>query len=181
MGRGGNGGETASGKSTKRRRSKNQKRLDIIIKAIPRAREQLLAAIEDLGPEFTVRAIQDAAESSDPRERNKVALLERQLQALIDWLDELAARSLAEGQRLDVVSKGVGRPWERLADLGVISKESARRLQNVKEIRDEVVHVYPLIAWRMLHRSVERLLEDLNDYLVRVVAWLRETAILPDE
>lgn len=180
MGQGGNQAEAASDESAKRRRSKNQKRLDTTIEAIPRAREQLSVAIEDLGTEFTATAIQAAADSPDPRERNKVSVIERQLQALVDWLEELAARSLAEGRRLGMVPKGAGHPWQRLADLGVISQRSATRLQDIKETRDEVVHVYPLIAWRILHQSVEDLLGGLDDYRVKVIDWLRETAILPE-
>ena len=70
-----------------------------------------------------------AASSPDAHERNRVAIVERLYEVLVNWLHELAARGLAEAQRLGVVDKSPGRPWERLAALGVISHESAARLQ----------------------------------------------------
>ena len=44
--------------------NEGQKRLDHILERIPSAREQLLAAIEDLAPTLTVDAIKEAAQSA---------------------------------------------------------------------------------------------------------------------
>jgi hypothetical protein len=74
------------------RSTKGQKRLDHIIQRIPLAREQLLTAIDDLAPNFDVAAIRAAAQSADPRERNKVAVIERELDILIAYMEELASR-----------------------------------------------------------------------------------------
>lgn len=73
------------------RRTKGQKRIEHILEAIPIVREQLLAAIDDLAPDFTAAAIQSAAKDPDPRVRNKVAVIERELDVLIVYLEELAA------------------------------------------------------------------------------------------
>jgi len=161
------------------RRTKGQKRLEHILEAIPAVREQLLAALDDLAPDFTAAAIQSAAQAPDPRERNKVAVIERELDVLIAQLEELAARALAEGQRLGTVPKGAGSPWQRLAELGVISDASATRLQDVKDMRNELAHAYPPTSWRALHRSVETLLAELDRYKVRVSDWLDESGIGP--
>lgn len=160
------------------RRTKDQKRLDHILERIPIAREQLLAAIEDLAPALTVEAIKEAAQSSDPRERNKVAVIERELDVLIAYLDALASRGLAEVQRNDAAIRGDGPPWERLAESRVISKASATRLQNVKDMRNELAHAYPPVSWRALHQAVEILLDELDSYKVKLADWLVDQGVL---
>ncbi len=160
------------------RRTKGQKRLEHLLEQIPAAREQLLAAVADLAPRFTVSAIQAAAQSGDPRERNKVAVIERELDVLISYLEELASRGLVEAQRLDASSCGSVPPWERLAELRVISKAAATRLQNVKDMRNELAHAYPPISWRALHQTTETLLADLDNYKVKVTDWLQERGVL---
>jgi DnaJ-domain-containing protein 1 len=160
------------------RKTKGQKQLEHLLEQIPAAREQLLAAIDDLAPSFTVSAIQAAAQSGDPRERNKVAVIERELDVLISYLEELASRGLAEVQRLDASSRGTGPPWERLAELRVIPKTAATRLQNVKDMRNELAHAYPPISWRALHQTTETLLADLDSYKVKVADWLEEREVL---
>ena len=160
------------------RRTKGQKRLERILEGISIAREQLMAAIDDLAPDFTVAAIQAAAQSGDPRERNKVAVIERELDVLIAYLEELASRGLADAQRLDAIERGSGQPWERLAGLQAIPEAAAIRLQNVKDMRNELAHAYPPVSWRALHRAVETLLSDLDSYKVRVFDWLTELGVL---
>lgn len=160
------------------RGSKGQRRLNHILERIPIAREQLLAAIEDLGPALTVDAIREAARSPDPRRRNKVAVIERELDVLIAYLEELASRGLAEAQRNDPGVRGDGHPWERLADLHVISRAAATRLENVKDMRNELAHAYPPVSWRALHQAVEILLEELDPYKVRVADWLADQSAL---
>ena len=162
-----------------RRGTKGQRRLEHVLAQIPSIREQLLAAIDDLGASFTVAAIQSAAQSGDPRERNKVAVIERELDVLIVYLEELASRGLAEGQRLGALPKGPGRPWDRLAELRVISTAGATRLQNVKDMRNELAHAYPPVSWRALHQATEALLDELDSYKAKVADWLAEHGILP--
>jgi uncharacterized protein YutE (UPF0331/DUF86 family) len=168
-----------SGQADPRRATKGQRRLAHILERIPAVREQLLAAIDDIGPSFTVAAIQEAAQSDDPRERNRVAVIERELDVLIAYLEELASRGLADGQRVDAVPKGPGRPWERLVEFGVISRASATRLQNIKDMRNELAHAYPPVSWRALHRSTEALLAEIDAYKVKVADWLAELDLLP--
>lgn len=171
------GPDTGDGRAE---RTQGQRRLDHILERIPVAREQLLAAIDDLAPSFSVAAIQEAAQSGDPRERNKVAVIERELDVLIAYMEELASRGLAEVQRLDATTRGTGSPWERLTELRVISKASATRLQNVKDTRNELAHAYPPVSWRALYRAVETLLAELDHYEVRIADWLAERGVLPE-
>jgi uncharacterized protein YutE (UPF0331/DUF86 family) len=161
------------------RRTKGQMRLDHILERVPAAREQLLAAIDDLAPDFNVAAIQGAAQSSDPRERNKVAVIERELDVLIAYMEELATRGLAEVQRVDQRARSQGSPWERLVELRVISGATATRLQNVKDMRNELAHAYPPASWRALHRAVEVLLAELDGYKVKIADWLAGAGGMP--
>jgi hypothetical protein len=158
--------------------SKGQRRLNTIFQAIPGAREQLLVAVEEFDPDFELDAFVRAAGSTDARERNKIAVVEREYEVLLNWLHELAARALAEGQRLGVLEKAPGHPWERFAELGVISRGAATRLQEAKELRDDLAHAYPPAGWRALHEGVKILLAELDRYVDRCAAWLSEEGIL---
>jgi uncharacterized protein YutE (UPF0331/DUF86 family) len=162
------------------RRTKGQLRLNHILERMPAAREQLLAAIDDLAPSFTVDAIREAAQSGDPRERNRVAVIERELDVLISYMEELASRGLTEARRVDPAARGDGSPWERLATLGVISGAAADRLENIKDMRNELAHAYPPVSWRALHRSTEALLDELDGYKAKVADWLVESGVLSD-
>jgi uncharacterized protein YutE (UPF0331/DUF86 family) len=159
--------------------SKGQRRIGAILQEIPNAREQLLVALEGFGPGFEEGALVAAAQSPDAHERNRVAIVERQYEVLLNWLGELAARGLAEGQRLGVVDKSQGHPWERLAALGVISQESAARLQKAKELRDILGHAYPPANWKTLHEGVLILVAELDRYLDSLKRWVYKEEILP--
>jgi hypothetical protein len=162
-----------------RRLSKNQRRLNTILQKIPGAREQLLVGMEEFSPDFNLEALATAAQSLDARERNKVAVVEREYEVLLNWLNEFAARALAEGLRLGVVERAPGDPWERLAALGVISDRSAALLQEAMDMRDDLGHAYPPMAWRALREGILTLLSELDRYLDRVARWAAEESILP--
>ena len=77
-----------------------------------------------------------------------------------------------------MVEKAPGHPWERLAAFGVISQGSAIRLQEAKELRDDLAHAYPPAGWRALHEGVQILLAELDRYVDRCAAWLTDEGIL---
>lgn len=158
---------------------KNVRRLMTILDNIPAAREQLLVAMEDLAPDFDLQALISAAASPEARTRNKVAVIERQYEVLLNWLGEMAARVLAEGQRLNVLEKNHGHPWQRLAELGAISRSTATRLQEAMEMRDELEHAYPPAAWHALHDGVLTVLDELDRYVERLVKWAASEGIVP--
>lgn len=160
------------------RPSKGQRRINTILQRIPAAREQLLVAIESFPPDFSLAALIEAAKSTDARERNKVAVVEREYEVLLNWCNELAARLLAEGQRLGVLDTSSGYPWERLAALDVISSGSATRLQEAMEMRDDLAHAYPPANWTSLHDGVNTLLAELDRYIDRVARWAVAEGIL---
>ena len=159
--------------------SKGQRRIGFILQEIPDAREQLLVAMEGFGLDFEEVPFLTAASSREAHERNRVAVVERLYEVLVNWLHELAARGLAEGQRLGVVDKSPSHPWEQLAALGVISHESALRLQRVKELRDILSHAYPPANWRTLHEGVLMLVDELDPYLAGFQRWAYDEEILP--
>lgn len=138
----------------------------------------MTVGIEDLGPTFDKQAIERAVQSGDPREKNKVAVIERELDVLISYVDELAKRSLAEGQRLGVVSSGSGHAMDRLVELGAIPMGTADRLQSVKEMSNQLAHAYPPMAWRALCEAVETLLFELDHFVVGLAKWLQKTGII---
>jgi uncharacterized protein YutE (UPF0331/DUF86 family) len=142
-------------------------------------REQLLVTMEEFGPGFAEEWFLAAARSPDVHERNRVTVIERLYEVLLNWAVELAARALAEGQRLGMVDKSPGRPWDRLAALGAISHESAARLQKAKELRDVLAHAYPPANWKTLHEGVLILVDELDPYVAGFERWVSEEEILP--
>lgn len=160
------------------RLSKGQRRINTILERIPGAREQLLVAMGEFAPNFDLNAFVVAAESPDAKERNRVAVIEREYEVLLNWCSELAARLLSETQRLGMVEKTSGYPWKRLATLGVISERSANRLQEAMEMRDDLGHAYPPANWRALHEGVEILLDELDRYIDHTAHWATKQGIL---
>jgi uncharacterized protein YutE (UPF0331/DUF86 family) len=179
MGRAGRGRQ-ASGRGGRLGQSKNQKRIALIMSRLPAEREALLTAMEAFGTDFNLDALRAAESSADPVERLKVAALERVLERLINWLHELAEMGLAEGRRLGTVKGGKGRPWERLAALGVISSRTAQALETVRNMRNVLGHAYPT-APRILHSQVESLMRELDPYTAAYEEWAIATAILPPQ
>lgn len=159
--------------------TKGQRRLSVILSQIPSAREQLLVALEDLSADFSVQSLIDAATSPDARERNKVAVIEREYEVLLNWCNELAARAFAEGQRLKALDETAGHPWARLAALGVISQRTAEHLREAMELRNELGRAYPPAAWHALHDGVLMLLDELDRYVDRYATWASHEGILP--
>jgi len=172
---------TSASHEPPKRPSKGQRRINTTLQRIPAAREQLLVAMESFPPDFNLTALISSAESADARERNKVAVVEREYEVLLNWCNELAARLLAEGQRLGVVEKSSGHPWERLAALNVISTRSATNLQEAMDMRDDLAHAYPPANWRSLHEGVNTLLRELDRYIDRVARWAVGEGILSGE
>lgn len=158
--------------------SKGQRRIGAILQEIPAAREQLLVAMVELGEDFAEEAFIAAARSPDAQSRNRVAAVERLFEVLLNWLHELASRVLAEGQRLGILDKAPGTPWERLAALGVISSRSAARLQETKELRDILGHAYPPADLRALHAGVLTLRDELDGYVTRLGDWAAAAGIV---
>lgn len=174
-------GNQASGGpgSRPQRLPKGQRRMLSILKRIPPAREQLIVAIEEISPEFELNALIAAAESSDPRERNKLDTAERGTEKLIQWMEELAFRALSEGVRLGVFTKTQGGPWERLAQLGVIHQTTVNRLREAKDARNDLAHAYPPESYRALLDAARTVLNELDAYTTAVSDWAAEKGILP--
>lgn len=172
---------TSAREQPPKRSSKGQRRINTILRRIPAAREQLLVAMEAFPPDFSVTALIAAAESTEARERNKVAVIEREYEVLLNWCNELATRLLAEGQRLGVLEKDSGYPWERLAALEVISRRSASSLQEAMDMRDDIAHAYPPANWRSLHEGVNTLLHELDRYIDQIARWAAGEGILSTE
>jgi uncharacterized protein YutE (UPF0331/DUF86 family) len=159
--------------------SKGQRRIGAILQEIPDVREQLLVTMDEFGADFGQERFLAAARSPDVHERNRVTVVERLYEVLLNWAHELAARALAEGQRLGTVDKSTGDPWERLVALGVISHVSAARLREAKELRDILAHAYPPANWKTVHEGVLILMDELDPYVASFKRWVFTQEILP--
>lgn len=162
-----------------RRRSRGERRITSVLAAIPAAREQLIAAMDEFGHDFDIEAL-TAAAGGDPTARNKVAALERDFELLVNWLDELAARGLVEAKRLGALERSTGTNFERLRAAGAISARSAERLNGLRGLRDDLQHSYvPESKAALLHRGVVALVDELDRYIDRYDRWVRRVGVLP--
>jgi hypothetical protein len=157
--------------------TKNERRLATILARLPLAREQLLVAMEEFEPDFDLGAFIAAAQNEDPTERNKVAVIERELDLLTNLLEELAARSLDEGRRLGAVGKSSGGPWEQLADEKVMPRSMAERLREAKDARNDLDHFYPPTSWKVIHEATSTVLVELDRYVTKVADWAQGVGI----
>lgn len=161
--------------------TKNERRIGTILERVPLAREQLIVAMEEFQPDFDLDAFVAAARNDDPAERNKVAVIERELDLLINLLEELAARSLDEGRRLGAVGRGAGGAWEQLADEKVIPRSMGEKLREAKDTRNDLDHFYPPTSWKVVHKATSTILSELDRYLTKVGDWAQGIGInLPE-
>jgi uncharacterized protein YutE (UPF0331/DUF86 family) len=133
--------------------------------------------IEDLGP--SPGRFSDAASSTDPRERNKLAVVERVFEELVNWTDELAERALAEARRRNLGPKSPGPPYAALVEQGVISRGLAEQLEQAKDLRDVFQHGYPPRDWDAAHAVITALPRQLDRFIDGYARWLEGLGLLP--
>jgi hypothetical protein len=158
------------------RRSKHQRRIEGVLASLPSAREQLLVAIEDLGA--SPAAFSAAGASQDPRERNRLATVERVFEELVNWVDELAARALGEAVRRNLVPKATGSPYGALVDQGAISRALAEQLEQAKSLRDVFQHGYPPRDWDAAHAVITAFPAQLDRFVDGFARWLDDIGLL---
>jgi hypothetical protein len=159
------------------RPTKNEKRIATILARLPPAREQLLVAMEEFGADFDVDAFIAAAEHEDPSQRNKVAVIEREIDLLTNLLEELAARTIGEARRLGAVDGGSTHPWTQLAAEKVIPISMAEKLREAKDTRNDLDHFYPPTNWKAVHHATQIVIHQLDGYVDRVVGWASDIGI----
>jgi uncharacterized protein YutE (UPF0331/DUF86 family) len=168
----------AGARDSGRRPSKGELRIASILAYIPPAREQLVAAMEPFGEGFQLERL-TAAARGDAKARNRVAALERDFELLVNWLDDLATRGLAEAMRGGAVERTAGTGFERLKAAGVISARSAERLGTLRGLRDDLQHAYaPHTKSALLHHGVPALLAELDRFIDRYERWAKRIGVL---
>lgn len=156
------------------RKSKTQRRIELILSSIEPVREQLLAAMQGLDEKFTSTAFAAATRSPDPRERNKIATIERVYEELVNWVDELAERGLAEARRLNLISRQTGTPYYQLSQQGAITAALADSLEDAKDLRDLFQHGYPIQDLDGVHDVIAGFPRNLDRFLAGYVRWLND-------
>jgi hypothetical protein len=159
------------------RLTKNEKRIATILARLPLAREQILVAMDEFGPEFDVDEFVATAEHDDPAQRNKVAVIEREIDLLTNLLEELAARTLDEGRRLGAVQSNSTHPWKQLAAEKVIPVAMAMKLREAKDTRNALDHFYPPTSWKAVHHTTQVVADQMDGYITRVVDWARDIGV----
>jgi hypothetical protein len=159
------------------RPTKNEKRIATILARLPLAREQMIVAMEEFGAAFDIDAFIAAAEHEDPSQRNKVAVIEREIDLLTNLLEELAARAIAEGRRLGAIDGDSTHPWTQLAAEKVIPTAMAEKLREAKDTRNDLDHFYPPTSWKAVHHATQIVLGQLDGYVTRVMDWAHDIGI----
>ena len=157
--------------------TKNERRIATILARLPLAREQLVVALEEFGPSFDLDAFVAAAEHDDPVERNKVAVVERELDLITNLLEELAARALSEARRRGAVDKATDGAWEQLAEAKVIPRSTAERLREAKDARNDLDHFYPPTSWIVVHDATAIVVAEIDGYVTKVADWANDIGI----
>ena len=155
MGSGANPGSPARGPTHK---TKGQKRLERILEGISIAREQLLAAIDDLAPQFTVdrdsrgHAVRGSARAKQGcRDRARAGRADRLPGGAGLTRARRGAASWRHAQRRGS-SLGASRRTAR--DLGGRRHPASKRQGHAQRARPRL----PTVSWRALHQAVESLL-----------------------
>lgn len=160
-----------------RRPNKNERRIATILARLPLAREQLLVAVEGFGTDFDLDAFVAAASSDDAVQRNRVAVIEREVDVLVNLMEELASRALVEARAHGAVDKTDASVWEELAATGVISASSAAALRESKDTRNELDHFYPPLSWKVVHEAARVVMRELDPYITKLSDWMRDIGI----
>lgn len=151
--------------------SKGERRIALILSSIPTVRDQFWIALEDIDPNLGVDEFIKAGRSDDLRKRNQLAAVERLFEELVNWMDELAERTLAESRRRNLIQKQPGPPYRQLHELGVISSALSEALEDAKDVRDLLQHGYPLSGNVAAHKVVVEFPRKLDAFLAAYAAW----------
>jgi uncharacterized protein YutE (UPF0331/DUF86 family) len=136
--------------------------------------QALQAAMASFGEDFDLDVFQREFDSEDPDELNRVKALERGVDQLYNYMAELTAFGLElAGERDRHDETNARRDLDALARIGVISRERARRLQQLREYRRLLVHEYASATAAQVHEAARILADELPPFYRAYGEWVR--------
>jgi uncharacterized protein YutE (UPF0331/DUF86 family) len=133
----------------------------------------LRTAMAEFGEDFDLDAFQQAYDSEDPVELNRVKAVERGVDQLYNYVAELTAFGLElaavrerrqdTNARLDI---------ESLSRIGVIGPVRAGRLQRLRELRRLLVHEYATATAEQVHEAARIIASEFVPFYDAYRNWI---------
>jgi hypothetical protein len=134
----------------------------------------LRTAMAEFGDDFDLHAFTRAFASEDPVELNRVKAVERGVDQLYNYIAELTTFGLELAQvRRRGDELNARRDLQALARLGVIGRERARRLEQLRELRRLLVHEYANATAEQVHEAALLVANEFAPFYDAYRAWIR--------
>lgn len=147
--------------ASRRRRSKQRRRIDDSLSVIPAHRRALVAAMAEFGDDFDRAPFAAAFDSEDAAEINRVQAVLGNFVTIVNALATIAHNAYADAVRLGIAVETEGGRYERLEQLGAVSTSRRAALQGLTNMRNRLQHVYPDIRAEEVRAAVRLLLDQL--------------------
>lgn len=136
--------------------------------------DALRAAMARFGEDFDLVEFRTAYGSHDPDELNQVKAVERGVDQLFNYVADLAALGLELAQVRDRHDEtNARRDLMRLAEIGVLPRTRAERLDRLRGLRRMLVHEYATATGEQVHEAARIVVTELPDFQRRYVAWIK--------
>ena len=136
--------------------------------------DALVAAMGGFGFGFDLGEFRKAFESKDPDLLNRVKAVERGSEQLYNYIAELTRFGLELSTERDASDPSNARKdFRDLREIGVLSGVQEGRLQNLRELRRNLVHEYPGISAAQVHEAAVLVTEEFRPFIRSYAAWLR--------
>jgi uncharacterized protein YutE (UPF0331/DUF86 family) len=133
----------------------------------------LRTAMAEFGEDFDLDAFQQAYDSDDPVELNRVKAVERGVDQLYNYIAELAAFGLELAEvRARRQETNARTDIDALARIGVIGPERTRRLQRLRELRRLLVHEYATATAEQVHEAARIIASEFIPFYDAYRAWI---------
>lgn len=133
----------------------------------------LRTAMSEFGEDFDLDQFEQAYDSEDPVELNRVKAVERGVDQLYNYIAELAALGLElaeiRARRQDTNARA---DIDSLRQIGVIGSERARRLQRLRELRRQLVHEYATVTAQQIHEAARIIASEFVPFYDAYRDWI---------
>ena len=133
----------------------------------------LRTAMAEFGEDFDLDAFQRAYESDDPVVLNRVKAVERGVDQLYNYIAELAAFGLELAEvRARREETNARADIDALARIGVMSRERARRLQRLRELRRLLIHECATATADQVHEAARIIASEFIGFYDAYRDWI---------
>lgn len=147
-------------------------KLTMRLDRLPRERRMLVAALASISPNNDLGSLVEAYNSADDDSVNRVRMVERNFEVIHNFIVEIIRYGLElDGTREHSAPLNAPRDIDELRRRNVLTREQARTLTRVHEIRSGLQHWYPDMIGPEIHQAVTDLLAQLAPITQRLRKW----------